>query len=241
MSNQDSTTSTKEQPSDHEFFACGAGKKQYSVESLLCEDLISEELVQQLDTIEDLSGDFEDSEMTDIPEGSEMTNVPSDSLSVAMATDETTSANKKSVQFSTVTVRLHPIILGDNPAVSCGPPLSIDWQFTSTYTKAVDVFETTKPAKRRRRPGVYSLTLNRRTAILQSLGYTEKEMSDATAETEFIKQNREVTIKRLPIASVEELAEKMKRTWRKSFPKNKKKHGSTKKSSKSTRKSSLTT
>jgi hypothetical protein len=37
-------------------------------------------------------------------------------------------ANKASVTFGNVEVRSHEIILGDNPAVSEGPPVTIDWE-----------------------------------------------------------------------------------------------------------------
>jgi hypothetical protein len=45
------------------------------------------------------------------------------------------------VTFTDVEIRSHPIILGDNPAVSSGPPLTIDWDPSAVSVCAIDDYE----------------------------------------------------------------------------------------------------
>ena len=64
----------------------------------------------------------------------------------SLKTDLQTTARKAprgelSVSFSDVEVRSHEIILGDNPAVSKGPPLTIDWDAFKSTMCSVDKYE----------------------------------------------------------------------------------------------------
>jgi hypothetical protein len=54
----------------------------------------------------------------------------------------------KRVAFSSVSVHLHCMILGDNPAVSVGLPVQIDWKAMSSFTRSVDEYESGKDPPR---------------------------------------------------------------------------------------------
>lgn len=57
----------------------------------------------------------------------------------------------KHVAFATIEIIEFPITLGDNPAVSSGPPLTIDWVPQQRTKFDLDVFEEYRPERRHRR------------------------------------------------------------------------------------------
>jgi hypothetical protein len=54
----------------------------------------------------------------------------------------------RSVNFSTIEVRSYPIILGENPSVSSGPPVTIDWEHQDVEEYTISDYEKAKPQKR---------------------------------------------------------------------------------------------
>lgn len=69
------------------------------------------------------------------------------SLSVVRTYDPATilhEDDEKRVAFSSVSVHLHPMTLGDNPAVSAGVPVQIEWKPTTSFTRPLDEYETAK-------------------------------------------------------------------------------------------------
>lgn len=63
----------------------------------------------------------------------------------------------KKVCFDDVQIREFPFILGDNPGVSKGAPLSIDWKHQHEDVTDIDVFEHCRaPVRRHRRKIVLS-------------------------------------------------------------------------------------
>ena len=53
----------------------------------------------------------------------------------------TTSPSFKSVGFGKLEFREYPIIMGDNPSVSDGVPLALDWCHVNVYDVTVDSYE----------------------------------------------------------------------------------------------------
>ena len=69
------------------------------------------------------------------------------SVSVVRTYDPTTilqEDDEKRVTFSFVSVHLHSMTLGDNPAVSAGVPVQIDWKPTESFTRPLDEYESEK-------------------------------------------------------------------------------------------------
>jgi len=91
------------------------------------------------------------------------------------------------VSFSDVEVRLYHIELGDNPAVSSGPPISISWDYFQKYNVSIDYFEANKPSQK---PLVALEPLDR-IQLLVEAGYSLTEIRDKYDEIEMIKRKRE--------------------------------------------------
>ena len=80
-----------------------------------------------------------------------------DRENAAAAGGGTTSAIWKKVCFDDCHIREYSYILGDNPAVSKGAPLQIDWDYHSEDVIDVDIFEHCRePVRRHRRRIVMS-------------------------------------------------------------------------------------
>ena len=101
-------------------------------------------------------------------------------------------ARSKSVRFDTVEIREYPYVLGDNPSVSAGPPLSIGWEPQDEFTVGFDEYETGKPTRPR---DIYEMRFDEtlRLLILQSSGYTMREIAQAVIDVRIIQHHREET------------------------------------------------
>ena len=96
---------------------------------------------------------------------------------------------KKSVSFSTISLQYYPIILGDNPACSQGPPITIDWDHFAKQTFDVDYYESEKECSRdtsqMRIPGTFRARLLKITN-----GTTNKEIQPVLNEVRRIQLRR---------------------------------------------------
>ena len=75
--------------------------------------------------------------------------VVEESLSITTAD----SSSKKSVSFGLIQVREYNRVVGDNPTVRVGPPMSIGWEFVQKQAVPVDDYEKIK------RPGTSDLRI----------------------------------------------------------------------------------
>lgn len=100
------------------------------------------------------------------------------------------SSERKTVRFGTVTIFVHANILGDNPSVSAGPPLAIDWKALHSTTLSLDAYEEQNPGPRRT-SGELLLPRMMRDDILRHEGYARSEMKEVIQEVLKIKSQRE--------------------------------------------------
>jgi hypothetical protein len=95
---------------------------------------------------------------------------------------------QRSVNFSTIEVRTYPIILGDNPSVSSGPPFTIDWKHQDAEEIDLSDYEKLKPEKRTREQIL--LPARVRESWLRAQGYARSEILEVGREVNRIKKCR---------------------------------------------------
>merc|ERR1712151_734813 len=102
-------------------------------------------------------------------------------------------ANKK-IRFHNISIREYDLTLGDNPSVSNGPAISLDWKYRSLGNIDVELYEKHRDGKRY----YYSeLIINcaERTKILKyTYGFTEKEIDKAIKERNKVQSQRASTV-----------------------------------------------
>lgn len=94
-------------------------------------------------------------------------------------------SRSSSISFSTVEFHEHAIVLGDNPATSCGPSLEIDWTKQHSTIIPLDDYEDERFPRRTRNELKIPLSI-RRDLLLEN-GYTMREIM----ESKSIKQRSE--------------------------------------------------
>jgi hypothetical protein len=101
---------------------------------------------------------------------------------------------EKRVAFSTVSVHLHPMTLGDNPSVSEGIPVQISWKATESFTRPLDEHEKEEG---RRRPGpprtVEELRIapTRREHLLREAGENRDDMLRVLRAVALVQASRD--------------------------------------------------
>jgi hypothetical protein len=111
----------------------------------------------------------------------------------------------KQVWFDTVEVRYHKIILGDNPSVSEGVPITIHWEHHHREVVPVDVFESKDRTSCRvrttsnvtalimgmtKKENKLRISLRDRAVILLASGYSLIDLGNATYSVQEIQQER---------------------------------------------------
>jgi hypothetical protein len=109
----------------------------------------------------------------------------------------------REVSFHSISIRHYPMILGDNPAVSIGSPVQLDWDFQGEERHDLDIYEVERRPRRKLRHLV--LSYYRRKDILLQAGYDEDEMRSKERQLEKMKRQRKTTGFFLPVSKLEEV------------------------------------
>lgn len=110
------------------------------------------------------------------------------------------------VVFDSVKIRSYSQTLGDNPSVSYGPPIQLDWDYEDDAPVPIDEYE----GERRPRRQVRELALNyyqRCNALTYFYGVSETDIKTAQKEVEKITRERNFTKMTLPYMFFEEVLE----------------------------------
>lgn len=107
--------------------------------------------------------------------------------------DENTAG--KFVRFSSVAVRDYSVCLGDNPSVSRGTPISLDWDHDDELTYDINIYESERSQKRRTSYDLKIPSLQR-IQLLKELGYSRGEINEQMKKTNLDKQRRIYTRRR---------------------------------------------
>jgi hypothetical protein len=118
----------------------------------------------------------------------------------AAATEHSSSASlNHRVQFSTVEIREYARTASDNPAVSCGIPVGLDWVVVA-YHKGVPVddYETIREGRSQRSASELRMTSMEREGVLRvHCGYSRAELKDLAYRVNIARKQREATVSSL--------------------------------------------
>eukprot|EP00545_Synedropsis_sp_CCMP1620_P015118 CAMPEP_0119020582 /NCGR_PEP_ID=MMETSP1176-20130426/24360_1 /TAXON_ID=265551 /ORGANISM="Synedropsis recta cf, Strain CCMP1620" /LENGTH=142 /DNA_ID=CAMNT_0006975033 /DNA_START=37 /DNA_END=465 /DNA_ORIENTATION=- len=114
---------------------------------------------------------------------------------------------KREVSFSEVQVRGYEQTIGDNPSVSYGTPISLDWKYEEREPLSLDDYETKRPTAQRRDMRGMMLNYYQRNELLSRNGFSEKELQAAKKQAEKLQRQRGLTKLLLPVIKLEDMAE----------------------------------
>jgi hypothetical protein len=97
-------------------------------------------------------------------------------------------APKKQVSFDSIEVREHAIILGDNPSVTSGPPLTIAWESHASYCVSVEEYEKARPTRRSKEQMLIPRRV--REEWLRHAGYARSHFAETEQSIQKVKRQR---------------------------------------------------
>ena len=100
------------------------------------------------------------------------------------------SLEPKKVVFDSISIRRHPLVIGDNPSVTSGAPLQIGWKVMSEATHSIDLYEYLQEQNGRRSRRELRFPVDVRSQILIDSGHSVEEICDATFMVLTIKRQR---------------------------------------------------
>jgi hypothetical protein len=112
-------------------------------------------------------------------------------------------SRKSNVRFEQVRIREYEQTLGDNPSVTYGPPITLDWLFQEMEPISLEAYE----AHRSPRRSLQQMCLNyyqRRNLLMWIYSLEESALKKATKEAERCKRERAITKYFLPYSKVED-------------------------------------
>lgn len=81
------------------------------------------------------------------------------------------------------------MVLGENPACSCGAPVQIDWVPMNSSTRDLNLYDYLRKDQRRSRKGL-TISVPKRAHILMSAGYSIGQIADALMQVQSIQKQR---------------------------------------------------
>jgi hypothetical protein len=139
----------------------------------------------------------------------------SDTESTIGTIDDSSHSSKRSVSFGVIQVREYNRVLGDNPDVLFGPPISLGWNYVQKDALPMDEYETTKPP---RKGSLRMSSVTRRNLLLNVFEVPAEEIRAVEREVKKIQKQRSQTNKQGTAGRVVESAmQSAKRTLRRTF------------------------
>jgi len=116
-----------------------------------------------------------------------------------------------SVSFHEVRIREYPMTVGDNPAVSSGVAVTLDWDpiEEGSYCVPVDAYEESHPD--RRDSSQMRMPAYARRELLSHSGHSMQDIKRGLKDVNIAKRRRSRTIETLQLAPLQELKEKTSR------------------------------
>lgn len=113
-----------------------------------------------------------------------------------------------SLRYKSVTIREYAFIPGDNPSVSKGVPLTIDWDHQWEGTFDLDAYEH---GRKPRHQIEMKIPAELRSELLRNNGHSWKDIQASIKAANIARRLRTKTIERLPSEKIDEKLEKMAR------------------------------
>ena len=111
-----------------------------------------------------------------------------------------------SVSFKDVQIRAYDQCVGDNPSVSYGPPISLDWSYEEMQAIGIDEYEDARGQRRTLRQMILSY-YHRRNVLSWQYGVSDEDLRHAKKQANKVKFERSVTQYFLPVMAVENVIE----------------------------------
>mmetsp|Transcript_9491 Transcript_9491/g.17859 ORF Transcript_9491/g.17859 Transcript_9491/m.17859 type:complete len:520 (+) Transcript_9491:5-1564(+) len=124
------------------------------------------------------------------------------------------------LSYNSVTIREYAFIPGDNPSVSRGVPITIDWEHQWERTFDLDAFEHGKTPRHQIE---MKIPAEIRSQLLRDNGHSWKDIQASIKMANIARRQRTKTIERLPSEKMDEKLEKMARGMKNIFKDKKKK------------------
>jgi hypothetical protein len=114
------------------------------------------------------------------------------------------------VVFKDVLIREYCQTVGDNPCVSYGPPISLDWDYEQFDSVGIDEYETSRGTRRTMRQMLLSY-YQRRNLLAWQYGVSDEELKLAKRQANRSKSERAMTNFLMPAMIVETALESARR------------------------------
>jgi hypothetical protein len=114
------------------------------------------------------------------------------------------------VVFKDVWIREYDQTVGDNPCVSYGPPISLDWDYEEFESVTLDEYEGNRGQRRTLRQMILSY-YQRRNLLAWQYGVSEQELKLAKHKANKCKSQRSMTNFLIPVMMVETALESARR------------------------------
>eukprot|EP00551_Chaetoceros_affinis_P014976 CAMPEP_0203695478 /NCGR_PEP_ID=MMETSP0091-20130426/6929_1 /ASSEMBLY_ACC=CAM_ASM_001089 /TAXON_ID=426623 /ORGANISM="Chaetoceros affinis, Strain CCMP159" /LENGTH=249 /DNA_ID=CAMNT_0050567041 /DNA_START=34 /DNA_END=783 /DNA_ORIENTATION=- len=97
--------------------------------------------------------------------------------------------DEPSIKFGKISIREYGLVPGDNPSVSTGPPVQLDWGNIEHYDGSVDEFESIRDGQRRVQTQM-RLPETIRIQLLQLFGHSRQEIDDCARQALIVRKQR---------------------------------------------------
>mmetsp|Transcript_14023 Transcript_14023/g.17665 ORF Transcript_14023/g.17665 Transcript_14023/m.17665 type:complete len:244 (+) Transcript_14023:123-854(+) len=119
-----------------------------------------------------------------------------------MMTREGGGRSRRCVKMGEIEIRTYPVILGDHPECSAGPPVTIDWDYSRRQILNLDEYESSRRCKRSNLVISY---YDRKKLLKSFFRYSDREIDEAISEVNRIKRQRQWTRKMLRLSKLQEV------------------------------------
>jgi len=144
-----------------------------------------------------------------------LTELPQNVATPAIARN-TAGTLSRQVRFQAVVVRCYDQCIGDNPAVSYGTPISLDWDYEQMAPIDLNAYESSRTMRRSARQMMMNY-YNRRNVLIYRFGFSEEDVIAGEKAANKIRSQRSLTRALLPTSMLEDMVSSVGRKAKRKF------------------------